>query len=93
MLVTTRIGVAVIALAAAFAAGRLSVASSKPPIAGATYKAGYLAGREAAFAGYDGGWAYGVPYVITLERGGAGITYRIVSRKQILTQSYGSSGP
>ena len=29
------------------------------------------------------GWAYGVPYVITLQRGGPGITYRIVSRKPL----------
>ncbi|HET7050144.1 MAG TPA: hypothetical protein VFI54_17905 [Solirubrobacteraceae bacterium] len=93
MLVATRIGLAVIALAGAFAVGRLSVGSSKPLTAGATYKAGYLAGREAAFDGYDGGWAYGVPYEITVQRGGPGITYRIASRKQLLTESYGSSGP
>jgi hypothetical protein len=80
---------AVIAVAAAFAAGRLSVGRSKPPTAGASYNAGYLAGREAAFGGYDGGWAYGVPYEITLQRGGPGITYRIASRKQLLMQSYG----
>ena len=83
MVVATRIGLAVVALAAAFAVGRLSVASSDPPTAGAAYNAGYLAGREAAFAGYDGGWAYGVPYEITLQRGGAGITYRIASRKPL----------
>ena len=84
-----RIGLAVVALAAAFAVGRLSVGSPKPPTAGAAYDAGYLAGREAAFAGYDGGWAYGAPYVITLKRGGPGITYRIASRKRLLTQTYG----
>jgi hypothetical protein len=78
-----RIGLAVVAVAAAFTVGRLSVGSSKPPAAGATFHAGYLAGREAAFAGYDGGWAYRVPYVITLQRGGSGITYRIVSRKPL----------
>ncbi|MGZ4179137.1 MAG: hypothetical protein ACXVUL_00395 [Solirubrobacteraceae bacterium] len=79
-----RIGVAVIVLAAgAFAVGRLSVGSPKAPTAGTAYHAGYLAGREAAFAGYDGGWAYGVPYVITLQRGGPGITYRIVTRKPL----------
>ena len=92
--VAARIGLAVVALAAAFALGRLSVgSSSKPPTAGATYNAGYRAGREAAFAGYDGGWAYGVPYVISLQPGGPGITYRIASRKQLLTQTYGSAGP
>jgi hypothetical protein len=91
--VAARVGLAVIALAAAFAVGRLSVGSPKPPTTGATYNAGYLAGREAAFAGYDGGWAYGVPYVITLRRGGPGITYRIASRKRLLTQAYGSPTP
>jgi hypothetical protein len=88
-----QIGLALLALAAAFAVGRLSVGDQKPPTAGVTYDAGYRAGREAAFAGYDGGWAYGVPYEITLQRGGPGITYRIASRKQLLTQSYGPSGP
>jgi hypothetical protein len=88
-LVAMRIGLAVIALAAAFAAGRLSVSRPNPPTAGASYNAGYLAGREAAFAGYDGGWAYGVPYEITLRRGGPGITYRIASRKRLLMRSYG----
>ena len=89
MLVAMRIGLAVIALAAAFAAGCLSVGRPKPPTADGSYNAGYLAGREAAFGGYDGGWAYGVPYEITLQRGGPGITYRIASRKQLLMQSYG----
>jgi hypothetical protein len=93
VVVATRIGLAVIALAGAFAVGRLSVGSSKPSTAGATYNAGYLAGRKAAFAGYDGGWAYGVPYMITVQRGGPGITYRIASRKQLLTQTYGPPGP
>ena len=83
MRIGARIGLAVVALAAAFAVGRLSVGSSKPPTVGSTYNAGYLAGREAAFAGYDGGWAYDVPYVITVRRGGPGITYRIASRKPL----------
>jgi hypothetical protein len=41
---------------------------------------GYRAGANDVFAGYDGGWAYGTPYVITLTRGGSGITYRFASR-------------
>jgi hypothetical protein len=41
---------------------------------------GYRAGANDVFAGYDGGWAYGTPYVITLTRGGPGITYRFASR-------------
>jgi hypothetical protein len=83
-----RIALALVALVAAFAVGRLSVGPGKPPTAGATYKAGYLAGREAAFTGYDGGWAYGVPYVITLKPGGPGITYRFASRKQLVSETY-----
>jgi hypothetical protein len=88
-----RVGLALLALAAAFAVGRLSVGDQKPLAASTRYDAGYRAGREAAFAGYDGGWAYGVPYVITLQRGSPGITYRIASRKQLLTQTYGPSAP
>lgn len=87
MSVAARIGLAVVALVAAFALGRLSAGDAKHPTTGATYNAGYLAGREAAFAGYDGGWAYGVPYEITVQRGGPGVTYRIASRKQL------SAGP
>jgi hypothetical protein len=41
---------------------------------------GYRAGANDVFAGYDGGWAYGTPYIITLARGGSGITYRFASR-------------
>jgi hypothetical protein len=77
------VGLAVVALAGAFAVGRLSAGSRQPATGGASYDAGYLAGREAAFAGYDGGWSYGVRYEITLQRGGPGITYRIASRKPL----------
>ena len=45
------------------------------------FKAGYTAGANDAFSGYDGGWDYDRPYVITLEKGEDGITYRIGSRK------------
>lgn len=75
--------IAVVLLGAAFLAGRLTAHGNSPPSKGASFNAGYLAGREAAFAGYDGGWAYGVPYVITLERGGPGITYGIASRRPL----------
>jgi hypothetical protein len=81
------IGLALLALAAAFALGRVSVGDQTPLPAGAPYDAGYRAGREAAFAGYDGGWSYGVPYVIMLQRGGPGVTYRIASRKPLTGQS------
>ena len=44
------------------------------------FNAGYVAGVNDAFAGYDGGWTLSTPYVITLEHGGPGIVYRISSR-------------
>jgi hypothetical protein len=71
---------AVLAVAvAAFFGGRATVRQRSP--AGSTaFHAGYVAGREAAFGGFDGGWAYGTPYVVILQRGAAGITYRIARR-------------
>jgi hypothetical protein len=44
---------------------------------------GYRAGANDVFAGYDGGWSYGTPYLITLGRGGSGITYRFTSRTPV----------
>jgi hypothetical protein len=44
---------------------------------------GYRAGANDVFSGYDGGWSYGTPYLITLGRGGSGITYRFTSRTQV----------
>jgi hypothetical protein len=41
---------------------------------------GYVAGANDAFTGYDGGWDYDVPYVITLEKGNGQIVYRISDR-------------
>jgi hypothetical protein len=49
----------------------------------AAFDDGYRAGVNDAFAGYDGGWSYGTPYVVTLARGGPGITYRIASRTPV----------
>jgi hypothetical protein len=43
----------------------------------------FAAGRESAFDGFDGGWTYGQPYVITLKRGGPGVTYAIASRRPL----------
>ncbi len=57
--------------AAAFFVGRESAdRPPAPPLPGT-----YAAGREAAFTGFDGGWDYGAPYIVTLQRGGSGITY------------------
>jgi hypothetical protein len=43
----------------------------------------FAAGRESAFDGFDGGWTYGQPYVITLKRGGPGVTYAIATRRPL----------
>jgi hypothetical protein len=45
------------------------------------FEAGYSAGANDVFGGYDGGWDFGRPYTITLGHGGDGITYRIASRR------------
>jgi hypothetical protein len=49
-------------------------------LAKTAFNAGYTAGENDAFRGYDGGWGLGEPYVISLERGKGPITYRIGSR-------------
>jgi hypothetical protein len=64
-----------------FVAGRGSVVGhpeARHPAGG--YPAGYAAGREAAFEGFDGGWSFDTPYVVTLRRGGPGVTYRFARR-------------
>src|SRR3954451_10524564 len=69
---------------AAFAAGRGSVDTPRPKVTRGSFQAGYLSGREDAFAGFDGGWSYGAPYIVTLRRGGPGITYRFARRWPML---------
>ena len=44
------------------------------------FNAGYAAGANDVFAGYDGGWALSTPYVVTVRRGQGGISYRIAAR-------------
>jgi hypothetical protein len=46
----------------------------------AAFDAGYRAGANATFSGWDGGWSLGQPYVIVLTSGANGITYRIAAR-------------
>jgi len=53
-----------------------AVASSVAP-----FRAGYAAGANDVFGGFDGGWSLSTPYVITLRRGSGGVTYRIDSRR------------
>ena len=49
----------------------------------AAYDAGYVAGANDLFAGYDGGWGLNEPYVIELVPGANGITYRIRARTAV----------
>jgi hypothetical protein len=46
----------------------------------AAFHAGYAAGANDVFAGYDGGWALAVPYLVTMEKAAGPIAYRIGSR-------------
>jgi hypothetical protein len=54
-------------------------ANERQPVRDA-FDAGYAAGTNDAFAGYDGGWATSTPYVVTVQPGKGDITYRIASR-------------
>jgi hypothetical protein len=47
------------------------------------FEAGYAAGANDVFAGYDGGWARNVPWIITLDAGSGPIVYRIRAREQL----------
>jgi hypothetical protein len=47
------------------------------------FDAGYAAGANDAFAGYDGGWAMATPYVVTIGPGHGDIVYRIASREPL----------
>jgi hypothetical protein len=69
-----------------FAAGRAQGvqegrALQQPAGSREAFAAGYAAGANDVFGGYDGGWSFGRPYVITLARGRDGVTYRIASRR------------
>jgi hypothetical protein len=56
-------------------------ALQQPAGAREAFRAGYAAGADDVFGGYDGGWDFGRPYVITLAHGSDGVTYRIESRR------------
>ena len=46
----------------------------------AAFDAGYVAGANDVFGGFDGGWSLTSPYVITIRRATGRVTYRIDSR-------------
>jgi hypothetical protein len=67
--------------AAGLQEGRALQASGSAPTTRAAFDAGYAAGANDVFGGFDGGWSLGTPYVITLRKGSGAITYRIDSRR------------
>ena len=70
------------ARAAGLQEGRaLQATGSSPHSARAAFDAGYAAGANDVFGGFDGGWSLSEPYVITLARGSGAVTYRIDSRR------------
>jgi hypothetical protein len=64
----------------AFFLGRGSVDRAPAPAASGSFADGYRSGREDAFSGFDGGWAFDTPYIVTLRHAGGGITYRFARR-------------
>jgi hypothetical protein len=58
--------------------------NSLPPrrraAAKAAFDAGYVAGANDVFGGFDGGWSLTSAYVVTIRRGVGRVTYRIDSR-------------
>ena len=58
----------------------LRLPSGAGDAATAAFKAGYAAGANDVFGGYDGGWDTDRPYVVVLTAAGNGIVYRIRSR-------------
>jgi hypothetical protein len=47
------------------------------------FAAGYTAGENDVFNGYDGGWDMSAPYVVVLVPAGGGVTYRIGTRTEL----------
>jgi hypothetical protein len=47
------------------------------------FDAGYAAGANDVFAGYDGGWTMNRPWIVTLDPGTGQIVYRIDTRERI----------
>jgi hypothetical protein len=70
--------------AMAYLLGRASVDPRPVRVTSGGYTEGYRAGRQAAFSGFDGGWSYGEPYIVSLSRGGPGVTYRVARRWPML---------
>ena len=72
--------------AAGLQEGRALQATGSAASAREAFDAGYAAGANDVFGGFDGGWSLGEPYAITLARGSGGVTYRIDSRRLLRGQ-------
>lgn len=68
----------------------LSVAPAARSVAQRAFDAGYVAGANDIFGTYDGGWAFGRPYLVVLEPGEHGLTYRIAHREELAQPSPGN---
>lgn len=70
----------------------LSMPASSRSAAQRAFEAGYAAGANDIFGTYDGGWAFGRPYLVVLEPGEHGVTYRIARREELPSSSSTGSG-
>src|SRR3954451_6296697 len=59
---------------------RTGRALQAPVSAQDAFNAGYAAGTNDAFGGFDGGWEAGLPYVVVVARADGDVTYRMLSR-------------
>ena len=57
--------------------------ANEKDVARRAFDAGFVAGSNDVFEGYDGGWAGRLPWVITLDTGTGQVLYRIASREQV----------
>jgi hypothetical protein len=51
------------------------------------FNAGYAAGANDVFAGYDGGWTIGQPYVVIVAEASGQVVYRIKTRDEIMAHT------
>jgi len=68
--------------------GRALQAGAELPVNGKdvarrAFDAGYAAGANDVFAGYDGGWTMDVPWIVTIVGGTGQVVYRIDSRERV----------
>jgi hypothetical protein len=57
-----------------------SLPAERRAAAKAAFDAGYAAGAKDVFGGFDGGWIFDSPYLVTIGRARGPMTYRIDSR-------------